>query len=105
MFFPIGDSSDSADLASGFGVLLYTIGEYARALEYFQHSLVLVGVDHRTMFNIALCLNRLERPSEAAEWIERTLELNPNNEQAQEMRVALADAGVESQSDNDVRSS
>jgi len=107
MFFPIGDSSDSADLASGFGVLLYTIGEYARALEYFQHSLVLAGVDHRTMFNIALCLNRLERRAEAAEWIERPLELNPDNEQAQEMRVALAaaEAEGESKSDTDVRSS
>jgi tetratricopeptide (TPR) repeat protein len=94
MYFPIGDSSDAADLASGLGVLLYTIGDYAPALEYFQRSLVQVGVDDRTTFNIALCLNRLERPAEAADWIERTLELNPDNQQAREMRVALENRGV-----------
>jgi tetratricopeptide (TPR) repeat protein len=115
MYFPIGDNSDAADLASGFGVLLYTIGEYTQALDYFQRSLVLAGVDHRTIFNIALCLNRLGRLSEAAEWIERTLELNPDNQQAQEMRVALAgadaeagakaEAEAEAESREDVRSS
>src|SRR5262249_19631792 len=66
--FPIGDSSDTADLAAGFGVLLYTIGEYAQALTYFQRSLEQVGLDHRTTFNIALCFNRLGQRAETAEW-------------------------------------
>jgi tetratricopeptide (TPR) repeat protein len=88
-YYPIGDTSDAADLPSGFGVLLYTIGDYAEAMEYFQRSLELVGMDARTTFNVALCLNRLGRQSEAAEWINRTLELDPQSEQALAMRTTL----------------
>jgi hypothetical protein len=89
MYFPIGDTSDAADLPSGFGVLLYTIGDYAEAMEYFQRSLELVGVDARTTFNIALCMNRSGRQAEASEWINRTLELDPHSEQALAMRATL----------------
>jgi tetratricopeptide (TPR) repeat protein len=88
-YFPIGDTSDAADLPSGFGVLLYTIGDYAEAMDYFQRSLELVGMDARTTFNIALCLNRLGRQTEASEWIDRTLELDPFSEQALAMRITL----------------
>jgi tetratricopeptide (TPR) repeat protein len=88
-YFPIGDTSDAADLPSGFGVLLYTIGDYAEAMGYFQRSLELVGMDARTTFNIALCLNRLGRHAEAGEWIDRTLELDPFSEQALAMRITL----------------
>jgi len=93
VYYPIGDTSDAADLPSGFGVLLYTIGDYAEAMRYFQHSLELVGMDPRTTFNIALCLNRLGRQDEAMEWIKRTLELDPNSEQALSLRASL---GVDS---------
>jgi tetratricopeptide (TPR) repeat protein len=89
-YFPIGDTSDAADLPSGFGVLLYTIGDYAEAMEYFRRSLQLVGMDARTTFNIALCLNRLGRLTEAADWIKLTLDLDPNSEQALAMRTTLA---------------
>jgi hypothetical protein len=89
VYYPIGDSSDAADLPSGFGVLLYTIGDYARAMEYFQHSLEFVRMDARTTFNVALCLHRLGRLEEAAVWIDRTLELDPNVEQAQALRETL----------------
>jgi tetratricopeptide (TPR) repeat protein len=88
-YFPIGDTSEAADLPSGLGVLLYTIGDYADAKQYFQHSLELVGVDAGTTFNIALCLNRSGRHAEAAEWIDRTLELDPFSEQALAMRMTL----------------
>jgi Tfp pilus assembly protein PilF len=45
-------------------------------------------MDPRTTFNVALCLHRLDRQSEAAEWLDRTLELDPTSEQALEMREA-----------------
>lgn len=89
MYFPMGETSDATDLPSGLGVVLYTIGDYAEAMEYFKHSLVLVGVDARTTFNVALCLNRLGRHGEASEWIDRTLELDPFSEQGLAMRMSL----------------
>jgi tetratricopeptide (TPR) repeat protein len=92
MYYPMGDTSDISDLPAGLGVLLYTLGDYAQALEYFLRSLELVGMDPRTTFNIALCLNRLDRRSEAVEWLERTLELDPSSDKA---RAMLADVRAE----------
>jgi tetratricopeptide (TPR) repeat protein len=91
-YYPMGHGADAGDLASGFGVLLYSIGEAASAMEYFLQSLSLFGEDARSTFNIALCLYRLERPSEALEWTDRTLALDPTAEeaeQAQELRATL----------------
>jgi tetratricopeptide (TPR) repeat protein len=90
MYYPIGDTSDISDLAAGLGVLLYTIGDYARALEYFLQSLELVGMDARTTYNVALCMNRLERPAEARTWLKKTLELDPEHEKAGEMLATLS---------------
>jgi tetratricopeptide (TPR) repeat protein len=89
MWYPMGDDSDLSDLPSGLGVLLYTIGDCARALEFFLQSLELVRMDPRTTFNVALCLNRLERPAEAIAWLDRTLELDPSSEKAKDMRAEL----------------
>jgi tetratricopeptide (TPR) repeat protein len=89
MYYPLGDQSDVSDLPAGLGVLLYTLGDYAQALEYFLRSLELVGMDARTTFNVALCLNRLERTAEAVEWLERTLELGPQSEKAAAMLADL----------------
>jgi tetratricopeptide (TPR) repeat protein len=88
-YYPMGDSSDAGDIPSGLGVLLYSIGDYAEALQYFQRSLELVRIDPRTTFNVALCLNRLGRQAEALEWLDRTLELDPAAEDAQALRDAL----------------
>jgi tetratricopeptide (TPR) repeat protein len=91
-YYPMG--ADAGDLAFGFGVLLYTIGDYAEALEYFQRSLELFGEDPKTTFNIALCLHRLKRMPEVVEWLDRTLQLDPNSEQAAAMRASVMEAGV-----------
>jgi tetratricopeptide (TPR) repeat protein len=90
MYYPLGDASDASDLPSALGVLLYTIGDYAEAMYYFQRSLELVAVDPRTTFNIALCLNRLDRQAEASEWLARTLELDPQHAQALNLQAELA---------------
>ncbi|MBV9598625.1 MAG: tetratricopeptide repeat protein [Chloroflexi bacterium] len=90
MYYPMGnDDADLFDLPAGLGVLLYTIGDYAQGLEYFLRSLELVGMDPRTTFNVALCMNRLERREEAVQWLERTLELDPSHEKAHAMRAEL----------------
>ena len=88
-YYPMGNTDDISDLPAGLGVLLYTIGDYAEALEFFLRSLELVGMDARTTFNVALCLNRLGRPTESIEWLDRTLELDPGNEKAQAMRAEI----------------
>jgi tetratricopeptide (TPR) repeat protein len=89
VYYPMGDTSDAGDLPSGLGVLLYTIGDYFEASKYFQRSLELTGMDSRTTFNLALCFNRLGQQSEALEWLDRTLELDPTSEEAQSLRAAL----------------
>ncbi len=88
-FYPLGKGADPGDLSFGFGVLLYTIGDVAPALEYFLQSMEIVGPDPRTTFNIALCLWRLDRIAEAVTWLDRTLELDPNSAQAEELRASL----------------
>jgi tetratricopeptide (TPR) repeat protein len=91
-YYPMGHGADAGDLPFSFGVLLYTIGEYSPALEYFLRSLELFGADARTTFNVALCQYRLERPAEALHWIDRTLELDPHADQAREMRASIMEA-------------
>jgi tetratricopeptide (TPR) repeat protein len=86
VYYPIGEGRD---LGFGFGALLFRMEDYALALEYFQRSLQLVGVFPQTTLNIALCLYRLGRMAETVEWLDRTLDLDPDNEQANDMRAAV----------------
>lgn len=55
-------------------------------MQYFQRSLELTGMDARTTFNIALCLNRMGRQRETRERLDKTLELDPQAEHAKAMR-------------------
>ncbi len=89
VYYPIGEGGDQGDLGFGCGALLFKMEDYPRALDYFQRSLLLVGVDPRTTFNIAVCLYRMGQMPESIEWIDRTLELDPANESAQEMRATV----------------
>ena len=89
VYYPIGEGGDLGDLGFSFGALLFTIEDYPRALHYFQRSLELVGADPKTTLNIAVCLYRLGRLADSVEWIDRTLELEPGNESAQEMRATV----------------
>ena len=89
VYYPIGEGADVGDLGFSFGALLFKLEDYPRALDYFQRSLQLVGVDPKTTFNIALCLYRMGRLPESIEWIDRTLDLDPANESAQDMRTTV----------------
>jgi tetratricopeptide (TPR) repeat protein len=89
VYYPIGEGGDQGDLGFCFGALLFRMEDYPRALDYFQRSLQLVGADPRTTLNIAVCLYRMGRFAESIEWIDRTLELDPANESAQEMRATM----------------
>jgi tetratricopeptide (TPR) repeat protein len=89
MYYPMGDSSAVSKLAFGLGMVLYRLGEYEPALEYFIRSLGPEKTDPQTTLNVALCMNQLQRKSEAIEWLDRTLELDPSIDQAREMRATL----------------
>ena len=98
VYFPIGEGNDLGDLSFSCGALLFKMEDYPRALDYFERSLQLVGMDPKTTFNIALCLYRMGRLAESIEWIDRTLELEPTNESAQEMRATvIVESGHEAQ--------
>jgi len=86
VYYPIGDGGDVAFCC---GAMRFTIGDYPKALEYFQRSLQLSGMDPEATFNLAVCLHRLGRVMESLEWLDRTLELNPASESAQSMRETL----------------
>jgi hypothetical protein len=86
-YYPIGESDD---LPFGLGVLSFTLERYADALEFFDWSLRQFGDNPRTTLNLALCLYRLQRLAESLAWLDRTLELDPANEIALEMRPSIA---------------
>ncbi len=86
-YFPIGEPDD---LPFALGVLLYAIEQYSEALGFFQLSLDNFGQDPRTTLNLALTYYRLDRLAESLVWLDRTLELDPSNEIASNMRPDVA---------------
>jgi tetratricopeptide (TPR) repeat protein len=86
-YYPVGESED---LPFGLGVLSYTLERYADAVEFFQRSLRQFGDDPRTTLNLALSLYRLQRLPETLSWLDRTLELDPVNDIARDMRPSVA---------------
>jgi tetratricopeptide (TPR) repeat protein len=86
-YFPIGEQQD---LPFGLGAILYTLEQYAEALDFFQISLRDFGDDPRTTVNLALTLYRLGRLGECLEWLDRTLVLDPEHELALRMRPDVA---------------
>jgi|SRR5579864_7450867 len=88
-YYPIGEADD---VPFGLGVLLFSLHQYADALEFFERSLRQFGEDPRTTLNLALTLYHLDRKSESLEWLDRTLALDPTNDLATRMRPdVLAD--------------
>jgi tetratricopeptide (TPR) repeat protein len=88
-YYPIGEP---ADVPFGIGVLLYALGHYAEALEFFERSLSEFGEDPRTTLNLAMTTYRLDRREDTLRWLDRTLELDPNHELAQHMREDIVNS-------------
>ncbi len=86
-YYPIGEP---ADVPFGIGVLLYGLEHYAEALEFFERSLSEFGEDPRTTLNLAMTTYRLDRREATLHWLDRTLELDPDNEIAHSMREDVA---------------
>jgi tetratricopeptide (TPR) repeat protein len=87
LYYPIGEPDD---VPFGVGVLLYALERYPEALEFFERSLHDFGEDPRTTLNLAMTNYRLNRRAESLRWLDRTLELDRDNELAQAMRPDVA---------------
>ncbi len=86
LYYHLGERDD---LPFAFGRLLYELDFYDDAAELFERSLALYGEHPQTTFNLALCRQCAARYAEAAEWIRRTLELDPSHREAREVRAEL----------------
>lgn len=88
-YFPIGEEQDLAFRA---GTLLYEIGFYSEALDFFRRSADLHGVAPGTAYNTALCYYGLRQMETSLEHIELALELDPESDAAKAMRIKLRSA-------------
>jgi tetratricopeptide (TPR) repeat protein len=74
------------DLPFHLGMLLYQMGDYAEAIDYYQHSIKLHGTDPNTAYNLGLCHYYLGQMRIALQYIDQALELDSNYEAAKKMR-------------------
>ena len=80
-----GDS----DLAFYVAMVLYTLEDYASAIDYFEKSRQSHGDDPSTLYNLALSYLRLGQTPIAMACLERTLAIDPTFEAAQILADAL----------------
>jgi len=66
------------------GVFFHAAKRYKDAHEYYQKALPFVGEQFGLFYNMALCLNHLERPSEALEYFKKALVLDPESKETQD---------------------
>lgn len=85
-YYSIGEARDLAfQLAS----LLYALGQYARALEFWEYSHKLMGPDPTTYYNRALCHSMLGQGAEAVAMLAQSLAAEPDFTPALEMQARL----------------
>jgi tetratricopeptide (TPR) repeat protein len=81
-YYHIGEEPD---LPFYLGVILYKMGLYLEALEFFQRSLELYGQNANALFNMAVCFYNLKDMTRARAYAQAALELDPELEQARKM--------------------
>ena len=85
-YYPIGEEWD---LAFYIGMLLYNMRYYSRALEFLERSLTLYGQEATTLHNMALCYFAMHQMDKSLEYVNKTLELDPDFDAAKGLRVKL----------------
>lgn len=85
-YFPIGEKKD---LAFNSGMLLYGIGYYREAIEFFHRSVEIYGSDPSTLYNEAMCYYKLGQFEECLGLIDLVLELDAGFEGAKDMRRVI----------------
>lgn len=86
MYYYIGENSD---LPYRLGVLTYILGYYVEALEYFEHSLSLHGLDVDTLYNMSVCYYDQKHWEKALEYIDKVLELDAEHEAAKVKQIKI----------------
>ena len=81
--------SETHNLAFALGALLYKLGDYSEALNYFQLSLEHWGPFESTLYKIAICHAALQRREDALACIDHMLQLYPSSERAKALRLEL----------------
>ncbi|MEM7033141.1 MAG: SAM-dependent methyltransferase [Chloroflexota bacterium] len=89
MYYPIGEAED---VAFQLGMLLYKIDFYTAAITFFKRSLEELGPHASTYYNLSLCHVGLDNMSEAEQWIDLTLELDPAFAGGQDLWREIQDA-------------
>jgi len=79
MYCPIGEEQD---LAFDIGLLLYEMCRYSDALTFFNLSLFSYPASSSLYYNMAACCFQLKEDARAQEFIQLSLQLSPNNQQA-----------------------
>ena len=80
-----------ADLIFELGFLLYKIGKYSEAIEYFIESERLYGGNYSTVYNQALCEYALNLYPKAILHLKKALKYNPDSEPAKNLLDELKD--------------
>lgn len=89
-YFPLGEARD---LAFHLGLLHFSLGDYAEALDYFQHSIQFSNVesepDPGTLYNIGMCHYHLQETAAALACMTQALQLDPTFEAAEARAIEL----------------
>ena len=83
---PIGEEHD---LAFQMGTLLLEMEFHVEALEFFQQSLNLYGMESGTAYNMGVCYYSLRQMEKALECANQALELDPEFDAAKVLRIKL----------------
>jgi tetratricopeptide (TPR) repeat protein len=84
--YPLNPSKDAAFEA---GRILLNLDEYSKAAYCFQESISHIGGHYASFGNLALCLEKLNKPHEALEYINRAIDLNPEFKDAMDHKERL----------------
>ncbi|MBC3919071.1 tetratricopeptide repeat protein [Undibacterium sp. CY18W] len=85
-YYPLGEVRD---LAFALGSLLYEIEYYPEAITYLEQSLSLYGKASPTLYNLGMCHYNLGQLSQALQYVNDALQLDPDYEPACVMLTAI----------------
>jgi tetratricopeptide (TPR) repeat protein len=85
-YLPIGEK---ADVAFAYGTVLYELGYYGEALEFFHESASLHGLGPSTLYNIGACEMALGHGDRALRAVCQALEQDPGLDEARALRLAI----------------
>lgn len=86
IYYPLGEERD---VPFHLGMLLQALEFYSEAVEFYEHSLRLCGPDPSTFYNLGQCHANQGRPEAALANINRALEMDPDFEAAQSLRLVI----------------